>query len=781
MPSVDPSVSREPIADSATDLATCCVLCSHTCGVRVDVTDGKLTAVRADDNSPISNGYVCNKAFSIPAYAHHAQRVQHPMRRRPDGGFDRVTWDEAIRDIAHRLGTIRARHTGRAIGLVGVGGQANHMDAAFALSFLSGIGSQRWFNSYAQEKTQHHLMDQWMMGISPAAVLHPDTAHTNYLLVLGTNPRVTNRGHNATDTFKALARDPARTVVVVDPRATETTRGADIHLAVTPGTDYQLLLGLTACIVQNGLVDQRFLDTRTRGYERLQRHIATVDIGAMAAGCGIERTLLERVAREFAAADAASILYDLGVEQVPFSTLNSYLIRVLLAITGNLGTRGGNQYIQGINPPDPRRLERADTDTAVVSGIPGIRALGSYPMFSPSLVPEEVLCARPQRLRALIVEGSNPLLSSADTTRWREAIDALELLVVIEPAMTETARLADYVLPTPVGYEKWEVSSFPRHYPRIHTQVRPPVVAGPAEALPEAEIYARIAEAMNLFGPLPRAMRALATRVSHPRARMALLLAALPLAAGRRRTGGVRDKLVFWLYRTIGPHLPSPALTAIWLLCVKNAISRRRAVVRTLGPAWRWRDPFAIAEELFARILAHPEGVEVACLDDSDNLGAHLGTDDGRVHLTPSAMLDEIARARHAARADNSAYPFVLSAGIRTPWTANTIHRDPAWRKGKGPHCPLFVSRADAERLGVDSGAVVRLETARGAAELPVQVDKRLQAGHVAVPNGFGTIDTDGNVTGINLNALTASDDRDPFTGCPHHKHVRCRVVPATR
>ena len=128
-------------------------------------------------------------------------------------------------------------------------------------------------------------------------------------------------------------------------------------------------------------------------------------------------------------------------------------------------------------PPvvDPSLI--AEPERALASGIPAIRALGNAGMFSPTLVPEEILIDHPERIRAVIVEGSNPLLSYSDSQRWREARERLDLLVVIDPAMTETAELADYVLPTPCGYEKWEFTIFPKRYPEIHTQVRPPARA----------------------------------------------------------------------------------------------------------------------------------------------------------------------------------------------------------------------------------------------------------------------------------------------------------------
>src|SRR5438094_2236665 len=155
------------------------------------------------------------------------------------------------------------------------------MDAPYAMAFLRGTGSRRWFNAFAQEKTQHSLLDQWMFDASPATFLHADTARARFLLVLGTNPKISNRGHNATDTFKMLADDPSRTVVVVDPRETETTRTATRHLRLRPGTDAYLLLAMAALIVREGLADAAFLAEHAVDLDRLHAELAAVDPAVM--------------------------------------------------------------------------------------------------------------------------------------------------------------------------------------------------------------------------------------------------------------------------------------------------------------------------------------------------------------------------------------------------------------------------------------------------------------------------------------------------------------------
>jgi anaerobic selenocysteine-containing dehydrogenase len=769
--SVDPSVSRTPLPLDADDVATACVLCSHNCGLRVDVRGGEIVEVRADGRNPITEGYVCNKGFSIAAYVQHAQRTRHPLRRRPDGTFERVSWDTAITEIAAKLREVRDRHSPRAIALVGIGGQGNHMDGAYGVGFLRSLGSRRWFNAFAQEKTQHNLLDQWMFAASPAAFFHPDAEHSHFLLVMGTNPKISNRGHNATDTLKRFVDEPGRTLVVVDPRETETTRGAHRHLRVRPGTDVYLLVALTAVIVREGLVDERFVAEHTTGFDAVRQAFDGVDIAEMARRCGLCVEEIEATARGFASAESAAIFFDLGVEQAPFSTLNAWLIRLLHLLTGNVGNPGGAVFLEMLPPPvvDPSLIK--EPERALASGIPAIRALGNAGMFSPTLVPEEILVDHPERIRAVIVEGSNPLLSYSDSQRWREAREKLDLLVVIDPAMTETAELADYVLPTPCGYEKWEFTIFPKRYPEIHTQVRPPLVPPPPEALPEPEIYMRLAEALDLFGPVPAELHDLAAHALEPAGAAAYMM------AGQQLASGDETRLIFWSYRALGPHLPAPSLAAIWLLCGLNALFRSESVLRTLGPDWEGRPPFEVATELFRRIVAHPEGVEVARQRVETNLADHVTFPDGLARLAPEPMLGELQRALDTPPAVDPEFPLVLAAGLRTRWTANTIQRDPRWRKGRGPHCTLNLSAADAASLGVASGEAVVVSTRRGAVTLPAQVDPKLQAGHVWMPNGFGMrFPGVEGLVGANQNELTDVADRDPFTGIPHHRAVPCRV-----
>jgi anaerobic selenocysteine-containing dehydrogenase len=228
------------------------------------------------------------------------------------------------------------------------------------------------------------------------------------------------------------------------------------------------------------------------------------------------------------------------------------------------------------------------------------------------------------------------------------------------------------------------------------------------------------------------------------------------------------------LYRT----LPLPAEVkegAILLALVARAAMQSP---EPLARAGFGGSPMEAAAALFQAILASPSGV-VFAVDEWSEVVGRIATDDGRIHLALPDLLDELGtlRARPAERRDPE-WPFVLSAGERRSFTANTIIRDPVWRKSDGEGA-LRIGTDDARAMAVADGDRVRVTTRRGSAVVPVEVTDTLQPGHVTLPNGLGLSypGPDGvQVTGVAPNELTAAEDRDPFVGTPWHKHVAARV-----
>jgi anaerobic selenocysteine-containing dehydrogenase len=459
-----------------------------------------------------------------------------------------------------------------------------------------------------------------------------------------------------------------------------------------------------------------------------------------------------------------SIFEDLGIQQAPHSTLNSYLEKLVVLLTGNFGVPGGMNLHSRFASLAPGGARAGEGEPKTPTGSHRL-VTGLVPC---NVIPDEILTDHPDRFRALLVESANPVHSLADSARMREALRALDLVVVIDVALTETAREADYVLPASSQLEKWECTFFNLEFPRNVFHLRRPVFEPMPGTLPEYEIHARLCRALGAYTDDDVAPLADAAR----KGRRAYLDAFLGLGATRPDLAKLLPVL---LYETLGPTLTTPdgvpaaGAAALWGLAHRCALAYPESIRRA------GIDGAELGEALFEAVLANPSGITFT-VDDYDETMRRLETPDGRVSLAIPLLLDELSGLADepAPLATDSEYPFVLSAGERRSSTANTIYRDPAWRK-KDAHGSLRIAPADAESLGLADGDRARVRTRRGSAVAVVEVTDVMSPGHVSLPNGFG-LGTSSDVVGVAPNELTSSDDRDHFAGTPHHKHVRATI-----
>src|SRR5436305_7893917 len=217
---------------------TACVLCACNCGIEVQVSEGAITRVKGDRAHPGSKGYACEKAQRLSYYQGNP-RVMLPQRRRADGSYETVDWDTAIDEVAARLARVRDEHGGASIFYYGGGGQGNHLGAAHAGALRSALGVRFSSNALAQEKTGELWIDAHLFG--HVAHTAPDFANAEVAVFVGKNPWMAHGFPHARPTLKAIAGDPGRSLIVIDPRRSETAAMADIHLQVRPGRDAFLL------------------------------------------------------------------------------------------------------------------------------------------------------------------------------------------------------------------------------------------------------------------------------------------------------------------------------------------------------------------------------------------------------------------------------------------------------------------------------------------------------------------------------------------------------------
>lgn len=751
---------------------TACILCSQNCGLLAQRDGRHIVKVRGDDDHPVSRGYLCEKAQRIDHYQNGADRLTSPMRRRPDGTYEAVDWDTAIREVARRFSEVKARHGGESILYYGGGGQANHLGGAYGDSTLKALGVRYRSNALAQEKTGEF----WVQGKMFGAGTHPDFEHCEVAVFVGKNPWQSHGFARARVVLRDIRNDPKRTLIVIDPRRSETAEMADIHIALRPGTDAWCLAALAGIMVRDGLVNAAWIAEHTSGFEAIAPVLAAIPVAEFADVCGIEERVLRDVARRIARAKSVAMAEDLGLQMNVHSTLGSYLQRLVWVLTGHYGRNGTNNAIVPFlslakASKGETSLSKKDTAPRVERKTPVTGSKIIIGLVPCNVIPDEILTDHPKRFRALLVESGNPVHSLADSPRMREAIRALEFSCVIDTAMTETAREADYVLPACSQFEKAEASFFNLEFPDNAFHLRRPLFDPLPGTLPEAEIHARLVEALG----------ALSERDYRP-LRLALRLGRTAFTAAFAASAAINPRVMKYisvlLYRTLGPTLPTgmDSAAVVWGLAQLYTATWRGPAARA---GFTGLPPIA-ADRLFQKLMDSPSGAVFAKSTPEDSWNA-LPRAGHRIELHIPELVEELRKLPGTRPPVDPDYPFVLAAGERRSDTANTAVRDPSWHQ-RGRYGTLRMSPDDASRLRVADGAFVRIVTRRGSAEVEIEVTETMRPGMVSLPNGQGLEyrNTDGTTTrrGVAPNELTSGADRDPIAGTPWHKHVRARVEP---
>jgi anaerobic selenocysteine-containing dehydrogenase len=752
---------------------TACILCSLNCGLEVQTggEDGRqILKIRGDDDHPVSKGYVCEKSQRMNYYQNGADRLSSPMRRRPDGSYEAISWETAIAEIAAGFQAIKAKYGGESILYYGGGGQGNHLGGAYADCLLKALGNKYRSNALAQEKTGEF----WVAGKMLGTGSHGDFERAEVSVFLGKNPWQSHGFARTRVLLREIEKNPGRKMIVLDPRNSETARMADYHLAVRPGTDAWCVAAMAGVIVQEGLVKRDWVATHTSGFEEFEPALQAIPVARYAQVCGVEESLIRAAARCIAAAESVSVFEDLGVQMNVHSTLVSYLQRLLWLLTGNYGRPGtANAFVPFLSLS---RASKGDSGTAASRPVKRVERrspvtnskiiIGLIPC---NVIPEEILTDHPRRFRAMLVQSGNPVHSLADSQRMRAAFRTLELSVVVDVAMTETARQADYVLPASSQFEKAEATFFNLEFPRNCFQVRRPLLTPLPGTLSEAEIYARLLEAMGELGE--RDYRPL---------RLALKLGRHAFTATFLATVALKPKLKAYapvlVYRTLGQMLPAGMEQAavLWVLSLLYARGNRAAAAR----AGFTGSPLLAGNRLFEAILSSPSGVEFARSTHAESWQA-IGHPGHRINLHIPELLPELANLAMAGPPQDPEYPFILAAGERRSDSSNTTVRDTGWRR-KGRYGTLRMNPQDAAALGFADGTQVRLSTRRGSVEVPVEISDMMPPGSLSLPNGQGLdyVEADGKVLrmGVAPNELTDCTRRDFLAGTPWHKFVPARV-----
>jgi ferredoxin-nitrate reductase len=484
-----------------------CPYCGVGCGVEAGVREGRLVAIRGDRSHPANFGKLCPKPAGLPEAVHHPDRLTHPLRRDAQGGYERVSWDEALDEVAERLGGTLEEHGPEAAAFY-VSGQLLTEDY-YAVGKLA-----RGYLGVANLDSNSRLcMSSAVAGYRGAfgadgpPASYADIGYAECLVLWGSN---TADCHPVTfGRIQRRKKDPKVSVVVVDPRRTPTAGIADVFLKIKPGTDLALANAMLRILIDEGLVDGEFVRRRTEGFEEAAEIADKWTPRRAARVCGVEAEDIVEAARRFGEAKAAMVLWTMGVNQSTEGTLKNRAVINLCLATGNVGRVGagpfsltgqpnamGGREVGGLahllpgyrlieDPGHRRKVEEAwGVAPGSIPDRPGLSAVDSFRALGEG------------RVRFMWVAATNPAASMPDLNRVRRALREAPFLVVQDAYPTETTRLADLVLPAAAWGEKsGTMTNSERRVGLVERLVEPP-----GEARPDWEIFAGVARRMGFGG-----------------------------------------------------------------------------------------------------------------------------------------------------------------------------------------------------------------------------------------------------------------------------------------
>jgi anaerobic selenocysteine-containing dehydrogenase len=744
------------MADTRTALRIC-PFCEATCGLTLTISDGRVTGARGDRDDVFSAGFICPKGASFGELDNDPDRLTKPLVRR-DGVLAEATWEEAYAVIADRLGEVIREHGGASVGVY-FGNPNAHTVAGtlYAPLVIRGLGTRQVYSASTLDQMPKHVALGLMFG-SPVAFTVPDLDRTDYLVIIGANPLVSNGSLATAADFpgklRALRKRGGR-LVVIDPARTRTAELADRHLAPRPGTDAALLFAIVHVLFEEGLVEPDLggIAAHVNGVDEVRALADEFAPEAVASHCGVSADEIRTLAREIAAAPTAAVYGRIGTSTVEFGTVGSWLVDVINILTGNLDRPGGAMFPLGATvaaprPPKPGRGFRTGRWHSRVSGYP--EALSEFPAAA---LAEEIDTAGEGQIKAMITIAGNPVLSAPAGDRLGRALDSVSFMLSVDPYLNETTRHADVILPPPPPAQSAHFDVALNNL-AVRNNVRYSPPALPLDARPdEPEILSRIALILYGLGP----------------------------------DGDVRlvdDQVIAATLakETADPHSPvaGRAVDELTAMLVQGpGYERRLDLMLRLGP---YGDAFGANPDglTLERLKAAPHGIDLGPL--RPRLPEVLRTPTGRIELAPEPLIADVARLRDSVGRGRD--PFILIGRRHLRSNNSWMHNVPALSGGTN-RCTLQIHPDDAADLGLTDTDTAVIKGPGGELVAPVEVIDGMRRGVVSLPHGWGH-DRGGtgqqlaaSQPGVNVNQLNDGTHLDPLSGTAVLNGIPVDIAPS--
>lgn len=732
-----------------------CPLCEANCGLTLTIASregtGSIASVRGDKHDVFSHGFICPKGVSLGELHSDPTRLKAPLVRNSLGDLQPTTWEIAFGVVRERLGSIIREHGAHSVGMFLGNPNVHSLSGAFILpALIKALGTENRFSASTVDQMPKQAASAMMFGTALSVAI-PDIDRTDYLLMLGANPLVSNGSMMTSADFpgrlRALHKRGGK-VVVVDPIRTRTAEFADQHLAIRPGSDALWLAALAHVIYQSAELDlgaaQPWINHEQ--LNALEEHLTPFTPESVAHITGIDPDVTREVANSLLSASSAAVYGRMGTTTsglfwgdtvIPMATVGSWLIDVInigigsldkpggvmfpLAVAGGPSTEGTSGSGHGVSIPGRRRTR--------VRNLPSV--LGEFPV---SALAEEIDTPDPetgQHIRAVFVVGGNPIVSTPNSDRLRTAFESLDLLISVDPYLTATSSLADVVLPvaSPLTRPHHDVV-FNNLAVRNQARYSPAVFAVPAGEMDESDVLLTLA--------------AIAAEIN----------------SGSPVTPEQMDDFIAYTVAQQAVNDTASRCQGLDPGELMAAVSPQRGVDRILDLRIRsgpYGDGFGI----------HPEGLTLQSLIDSPH-GIDLGplqprlpevlrTPSGQIELAPEILLTTLAAIQNVLTTESgTGNDRLLLIGRRQLRSNNSWMKDIPTLQGGSNFPSAQIHPIDATKLSLDDTIEVQVSSDAGSIIIALEITDQVSPGCICIPHGW---------TDFNVNALVNVLNIDPLGG----------------
>ena len=747
-----------------------CPFCGVGCLLTYNVKDNKIVSVDGRDG-PANHSRLCVKGRFGFDYAHSPQRLTMPLIRKAGVTKDPValqnlnrntadwsevfreaSWEEALALTSGTLTRLRDTHGKKALAGFGCAKGSNEEAYLFQKLVRTGFGSNNV--DHCTRLCHASSVAALLEGVGSGAVSNQvnDVANSDMIFIIGANPTA---NHPVAATFMKNAAKNGAKIVLADPRITDIGKHAWRTLQFKADTDVAMLNALIYTVIDEGLEDKDFISKRVNNYEALRENVKGYSPEAMAPICGIPAQTLREVARAFAKAKGAMILWGMGISQHVHGTDNARCLIALCTVTGQIGKPGsglhplrGQNNVQGASDagliPMMFPNYQSVTDKAAHAWFENFwdTKLDDQPGYTMIEIMDKILAPEsdPHKIRGMYIMGENPAMSDPDLNHARHALVSLEHLVVQDIFMTETAWLADVVLPATAWPEKTGTVTNTDRMVQLGKQAIDP----PGQAKPDLWIIQQMARHMGLDWDYGAAAPGRPKQGTAPSG----LEPAAPILLEQDWTGDRGEAS-----REPRPARPRAAHEVASVGAMTAAVyDEMRRAMHTAIAGITWERLERESSVTYPCLSAEDPGAPTVFIDRFD-------TKDGRVQLVPA----DIIPANERPDAD---YPFVLITGRQLEhWHTGSMTRRATVLDAIEPMATASMCGADLLALGVQEGDVITVQSRRGEVVIHVRRDDGTPQGAVYIP--FAYYEAAAN--------LLTNDALDPFGKIPEFKY--CAVA----